>query len=301
MLCAALSATGSGSGLPADTKFFLVGVGPCGPDFASLRAIRVIEASDVIVCYFWVKEQFADVIGGREVIVPGLGLSHYYGNKAKEAKGPKALDIITRRNTLVTKIRRHLADGKTVAVLATGDPLIYSPWAWLLEEFADMRPHVVPSISSINAAHAAIGKSPVLAANKNSIIVKATEEEKCVNQGDDTIERLAKIRTSMVLLAANDKLPMYLGRLKAGYGPDTPVAIVAHAGCLDREKVYIRTLATIESRLKGVTLPTHEYLIYVGDFIKYSLNIDEIFIGRAFPPIVAYARNPIFRDNCRIL
>ncbi len=258
--------------LPADTKLFLVGVGPCGPDLASLRAINVIEAADVIVCYSWIKDKFTDIIGEREVIVPGFGLSHYYGKKAHEAKGPKALDIIKRRDTLITQIRKHLDDGKIVAVLATGDPLIYSPWTWLLEEFADMNPHVVPGISSINAAHAAIKKSPVLTANKNSIIIKATEEEKCVNQGDDTIERLSEIQTSMVLLAANDKLPFYLGRLRAGYEPETPVAIVAFAGCLEREKVLVGTLKDIESKLKGITLPTHEYLIYVGDFITYTMK-----------------------------
>jgi precorrin-4 methylase len=270
-----LAAAGCGrapKGLPAETKLFLVGVGPCGPDLASMRAIRVIEAADVIVCYSWVKEKFTDVIGHRHVIVPGFGLSHYYGKKAKEAKGPKALDIVKRRDALVSEIRSHLDDGKIVAVLITGDPLIYSPWTWLLEEFADMRPHVVPGISSINAAHAAIMKSPVLASDTSSLILKATEEEKCVNHGADTIERLSKIRTSMVLLSANDKLPLYIGRLRAAYGPETPVAIVAHAGCLESEKVITGTLGDIESKLRGITLPTHEYLIYIGDFITYSMK-----------------------------
>ncbi len=258
--------------LPSETKLFLVGVGPCGPDLASVRAVNVIKAADVIVCYPWIKEKFQGLIGSKKIIIPGFGLSHYYGKKEKEAKGAKAMDILKRRDALVKEIRGLLAGGKTVAVLTTGDPLIYDPWAWMLEEFEDVKPYVVPGISSFNAAHAALRKSPTLCPHSNAVILKATEHEKCVNQGEDTIERLAKIKASLVLYAANDDFAKYIGELKKGYPAETPVAVVAFSGCAETEKVYTGTLKDIVEKLKGVKLPTHEYVIYVGEFINYRLK-----------------------------
>ena len=269
---AASGCTGGGDRLPADTKLFIVGVGPCGPDLATVRAIRVIEAADVIVCYPWLKEKFAGMFGSKKVIIPGFGLSHFYGRQEKNAKDGKALDIIKRRNALIQELRKHIADGKVVAVLTTGDPLIYDPWAWLIEEFEDAKPHIVPGISSFNAAHAAIKKSPTMSPNSNAVIVKATKNEKCVNEGDDTIERLAKIRSSMVLYSVNDDFEEYIGELRKGYPPGTPVAVVAFCGCAETEKVYTGTLGDIGEKVRGVKLPTHEYVIYVGDFITYRMK-----------------------------
>ena len=46
--------------------------------------------------------------------------------------------------------------GKTVAIVADGDPTIYSPWGWIPEHFTDLKPNVIPGISSFNAANAAL-------------------------------------------------------------------------------------------------------------------------------------------------
>ena len=64
-----------------------------------------------------------------------------------------------KRTKLISGIRSAIAAGKTVAVLGSGDLLIYGgPYRWYLQEFADVNPRVIPGVSCFNAANAALRK-----------------------------------------------------------------------------------------------------------------------------------------------
>ncbi|MCD4811381.1 tetrapyrrole methylase, partial [bacterium] len=62
------------------------------------------------------------------------------------------------RGQIIDRVRQGIKEGKKIAILDHGGPLIYGPWVWVLEEFADLTPTVIPGVSSFNAASAILKK-----------------------------------------------------------------------------------------------------------------------------------------------
>ena len=56
----------------------------------------------------------------------------------------EAEQLAGKRADFVAKVRKAIGEGKMVAILDNGDPLIYGPWEWCLEEFEDLHPQVIP-------------------------------------------------------------------------------------------------------------------------------------------------------------
>jgi precorrin-4 methylase len=72
----------------------------------------------------------------------------------------------------------------------------------------------------------------------------------------------------MVLFTMRAEFKDFIKKLLVNYPPETPVAVVKHAGYADQEGVIRGTLGTIADQIQQDDLP-FEYLIYVGDFLKH--------------------------------
>jgi precorrin-4 methylase len=253
--------------MPSDTKLFLVGMGPGDADLITIRALDVISGADVIVCFEKSQKRYEPVISKKKVITAPHGFWHNYGRKIEHISDPKEAqnekEIAPKRDEFIKEIRSLTSSGKTVAVLDSGDPLVYGPWAWILEEFEDLNPYVVPGLSSFNAANAAMKKPPTNSASTKSVILSANDWK----GKKDTIDKLSKMGATMALFTMRAEFDYFIDKLKAGYPLDTPVAVVMHAGYKDKEKVITGTLGDIKSRIKE---PPFEYMIYIGDFITYK-------------------------------
>jgi precorrin-4 methylase len=157
-----------------------------------------------------------------------------------------------------------VAQKKTVAILDSGDPMIYGPWEWCLEEFEDLHPVVVPGVSCFNAGNAALKKGVTNSDRTKSVILTATDWP----GKTDTIEKLSVHGSTMVLFTMRADFKDFIRRLSVNYPPETPVAIVKHAGYHGQEQVIRGTLGTIVKDVGEDRLP-FEYLIYVGDFLTH--------------------------------
>ncbi len=265
----------------ATPKFYLVGVGPGDPDLITLRGLNVVKEADVIVCtktpetskhklgaYFAFEEKFAPYIEGKELVHTDWFLGRYYGNDPSELQGEerrKCDEIARTRNDVIAQLRRAVKEGKTVAVLSKGDPLIYGPHAWYLEEFEDVDPVVVPGLSSFNAANAALARGVTAGEHTRSVILTAGYNSPGTT---DSIEKLSALRCTMVLFTMGTQFPECVKELSVNYPPETPVAVVKHAGYMGKEEVIQGTLGTIVGQLGSENLP-FEYLVYVGDFLTH--------------------------------
>jgi precorrin-4 methylase len=268
LFVAALFSTGfAKTGLPASTKLFLVGMGPGDMDLTTLRAVNVIKAADIVVCFEKSEKKYGEFIKGKKIIAVPHGFWFNYGKKTSELKGEeltKEGDISAKRDKFIRQVREAVKVGKVVAVLDSGDPMVYGPWSWILEEFEDLKPNVVPGLSCFNAANAALKKSPTSSRNTKSVILSANDWPGKA----DTIEKLGKSGSSMALFTMRAEFDYFINSLKASYPSDTPVAIVMNAGYKDKEKVVTGTLGDITDKMKEVKRP-FEYMIYIGDFITY--------------------------------
>lgn len=250
------------------TRLYLVGVGPGDPDLLTFRAARTIQKADLICCPEDFPKRYGEQLSGKEIFPVPWWLSRYYGKKCSEFQGERRRECEEAariREQLVTRVRGAIRQAKTVAILDSGDPLIYGPYAWCLEEFKDLNPVVVPGVSCFNAANAALRKGVTTASRTRSVILTADY----VSDHSDTIDKLATHRCTMVVFTMGTDLPSCITKLSAHYGPDAPVAIVTYAGHAARERVIRATLGTLLKRIEDEKLP-FEYLLYVGDFLTYQ-------------------------------
>jgi len=137
-----------------------VGVGPGDPDLLTVRATQVIAAADVIAYHCAAhgrsiaRAAAAPYLNGQveEILVypvttegtahPGGyagALADFYGEATERLAG-------------------HLADGRDVAVLCEGDPALYGSYQHLHTRLSSrFEASIVPGISSVSAAAAAVG------------------------------------------------------------------------------------------------------------------------------------------------
>ena len=247
-----------------ESVFYLVSVGVGDGDLITVRAIDTIKRSDVIVCREKMKEQFAEYLKGKEFLDSSRGWRYSKKDRSKltdKEKKAWSEERRKRRAELVSKIRSQIAKGKTVSVLDSGDPLIYGPKAWYLEEFKDLNPIVVPGVSCFNAANAALRKSITSGKKTHSVVLTSRQD----------IEKMSGHQPTIVIFTMGTKFKDIIKRLKDVYPLMTPVAIVVYAGYKEKEEVIKGTLKNIADKIGDEKLP-FEHLIYVGDFLNQSMK-----------------------------
>ncbi|WP_419655699.1 SAM-dependent methyltransferase [Desulfosarcina variabilis] len=245
------------------SKFYLVGVGPGDADLITLRGKKIIEAADLIFVHERLKEKFKDVLSGKEIHTGYNHLFPFYGKKCSDVpktektRGRMSCDEYHQKQAeFAAMVRAAVADGKTVAMLDSGDPMVYGPCSWSLTELSDLDTEVVPGLSCFNAANAAL-KAGVTEGEKSHSVILASGW---------SVEEMAAHQSTMVLFTMRTQFKTFIDGLSAHYPADTPVAIVFSAGYAEKERVLQGTLGTIQDQVGTGRLP-FEYLLYVGDFL----------------------------------
>ncbi|OXR41621.1 Cobalamin biosynthesis protein CobIJ [Nocardia cerradoensis] len=150
-----------GHSMSAPGKLWGVGLGPGDPELVTVKAARIIESADVIA--------FHSARHGRSIsrsiaapyMRPGQLEEHLvYPVTTETTDHPGgyqgAIDEFYERAAEL--LAGHLAAGRTVALLAAGDPLFYSSYMHMHRRLADRFPaEIIPGITSVSAASAALG------------------------------------------------------------------------------------------------------------------------------------------------
>jgi precorrin-4 methylase len=271
MLLAAVGLPAASASNTADTgSIHLVGMGPGDPELVTLKTARLLKEADCLFCFEYLKHEVARFASPEKIIVASpLMMGRLYGQKIEDL--PPDLHDMARRSrkevaSFLPRVRKLVASGKKVVFAAAGDPTMYCPWSWVTEDFADLKPTVVPGLSSFNAANAALGHS--VTKRSGSLLLSA---------GNDlgTPDEHGRLKMTLVLFTHREKLNMLLPKLQSRYPADTPIAVVTEAS-YDRQRVIFATLGTIEEKLAERELP-HLYLIYVGDGLTLPGAVDDTF------------------------
>jgi precorrin-4/cobalt-precorrin-4 C11-methyltransferase len=239
-------------------RLYLVGMGPGDAELVTLKAVRILNEADCVFCFDYLKAEVERHISPEKVSVASSLLMGRFRGQDLQTLSPQLRKRAQRNEEemvkFVPKIRKMIAEGKTVAFADSGDPTIYCPWTWITDEFADLDPVVIPGLSSFNAANAALKQS--ITKNGGSILI---------SPGDDlgSPDARGRLATMLVLFTHKAKFEELLDRLQSRYPADTPIAIVCEAS-YDRQRVVFGTLKTIRDKVSDGELP-HLYLMYVGD------------------------------------
>jgi precorrin-2 C20-methyltransferase/precorrin-3B C17-methyltransferase len=140
---------------------YAVGVGPGDPELLTVKATRLIAAADVIAYHSGTKGAsiarsiVADLIPAGAV--EELLAYPVTVGPADHSEGYYA-QIDEFYDASAARLAEHLAAGRSVVVLAEGDPLFYSSYMYLHDRLADrFRWEIVPGVTSVSASSAAVG------------------------------------------------------------------------------------------------------------------------------------------------
>ena len=197
----------------AQGRVTLVGAGPGDAELLTLKAVRALQAADVIL--------FDDLVSGDV-----LELARREARRmmvGKRARGPSCsqADI----NALMLKLARQ---GKHVVRLKSGDPMIFGRAGEEIEELqaAGVPVEVVPGVSTANALAASIGVSLTHRDHAQSVRFVTGHARTGELPADLDWRGLADGRTSLVFYMGGRTGPRIASRLiEAGLAPSTPVLV----------------------------------------------------------------------------
>jgi precorrin-4/cobalt-precorrin-4 C11-methyltransferase len=160
---------------------------------------------------------------------------------------------------LVTAMELPAKSGKTVVRLHSGDPSLYGAIVEQIEELErrGITVEIVPGVSSLFAAAAALGTQLTLRGVSETLIVTRPAGKTLTH---DQIAELSSLGSTMVIFLGTEKLGEITKKLNCPQ--DTPAAVVYHASWPD-QKIVRGTVADIAQKAQDDGIE-HTALLIVG-------------------------------------
>jgi precorrin-4/cobalt-precorrin-4 C11-methyltransferase len=225
-------------------KVWFIGAGPGAPDLLTLRGARLIGEADVVV---W----------ARSLVNEGV-LDH-----AKP--GAQIVESTTIPLEGVHELyERAVAEDLKVARVHSGDPSIYGAVMEQIElcEKLGLGWEIVPGVSSLGAAAAALGRELTVPEVSQSIILTRRASRTPMPRGEDIRSFAAHGTTMAIFLSAARPRVLQEELLEGGYAPDTPCAVVYRASWPDEQTIWC-PLEELADRIRGAGIK-RQALILVG-------------------------------------
>ena len=195
-------------------------------------------------------------------------MRRYYGVDPKTLQDPnqrsQAQSIDKARCDLAGKIRSAVLQGKAVACLEAGDPMMYGMTLFLELLPADLPSEIVPGVGAFQAATAAVKMSPPYGYDTSAVILTMGDWPGRI----DTNEKLMAMGSSMVFYTMAFDYPTVFAQLKRFYPANTPVAVVCNAGDPDQQKVIRSTVGKFLEDVDFHSFPRGRDLLLVGKFLQ---------------------------------
>ncbi|MED4454696.1 precorrin-2 C(20)-methyltransferase [Metabacillus fastidiosus] len=179
-------------------KLYGVGVGPGDPELITVKAFRTLKEADVIA--------YPKKLRGSKSYAHRI-IDCYFQPEEKDMLGlvfpmTKDPDILEKKWTeTVELVWEQLTQGKDVAFVTEGDPLLYSTFIHMMNMMKSAHPEVeismIPGISSINGAASRLG-IPLAEGDDHVAIIPAREDydlmRKVIEENDCVIFiKIAKV------------------------------------------------------------------------------------------------------------
>ncbi|MDY6853192.1 MAG: SAM-dependent methyltransferase [Thermodesulfobacteriota bacterium] len=235
--------------------FYVIGVGPAGPRTATLHALETIKQMDVIIASDQHVKLFAEYVGDKSILFdPWTGIWDHKGKaQQKLTKEELACFKVERfriRDKRVTQIEHLLVRGKDVGLMDSGNPCLYGPSHWYVEQFDPKDVVIIPGMGCDAAAMAALSKSNIPAHKTCFVMQTAPFSLMGWGMKDRRILKdLAKYPSTMIFYMALWKPKELFAALGEAFPQDMPCAVVYWAGHPDRERILRGTIADMGEKL----------------------------------------------------
>jgi uroporphyrin-III C-methyltransferase / precorrin-2 dehydrogenase / sirohydrochlorin ferrochelatase len=201
---------------------YLVGAGPGDPDLLTVKAVRLIEGADVILHDDLVPESILNLAAaGAEIVNVGKRC----GTKSITQEQINALMV------------EHARAGRSLVRLKSGDPLLFGRAAEEMGALAeaDVPYEIVPGVSAVFAAAAAIGCSLTDRDWASNVIVSTGHHAQSHNRA--ALPALEDA-TRVVYMPGRDLTLLAEQWMAEGLPADLPCAVIARAAQPGQSVVY---------------------------------------------------------------
>ena len=191
--------------------FYGIGVGPGDPELITLKGHRILQETSVIAYPeaasgggSYAAEIIGKLINVSEKEMLSLEFPMTKDKAVLEAKWNLAVDHVI----------KPLEEGRDVVFVSEGDPLFFSTFIHLMEKIKErdsrLKIHIVPGISSMLGAAAALGWGLVVGDQKFAVIPATADMEEMAEEIDhhDTVVfyKVAKVIRPLVELLKTKNL-----------------------------------------------------------------------------------------------
>jgi precorrin-4/cobalt-precorrin-4 C11-methyltransferase len=221
-----------------EEKVWFVGAGPGDPDLITVKGLSLLRDADVLI--------YAGSLVNPELVARSV---------ATIKLDSWGMDL----ETLVAVMEAAVRSGKKVVRLHSGDPSLYGA---IVEQIGELEKRgiavgIVPGVSSLFAAAAALGTQLTLRGVSESLII-TRPAGKTLEQ--DQIRELSRHGATMVIFLGTEKLGEITKKLDCP--ADIPAAVVYHASWPD-QKIVRGTVGDIARKAleNGID---HTALLVVG-------------------------------------
>ncbi|MDD1700798.1 MAG: precorrin-4 C(11)-methyltransferase [Methanoregula sp.] len=222
-------------------KVWFVGAGPGDPELITVKGFSLIRDADVLI--------YAGSLVNPELIARSGAVIKLdsWGMKLEE---------------IVSAMEAPAKSGKTVVRLHSGDPSLYGAIIEQIEELErrGIAVEIVPGVSSLFAAAAALGSQLTLRGVSESLIVTRPAGK---TLDHDQIEKLSALGATMVIFLGSGKLGEITKKLACPH--DTPAAVVYHASWPD-QKIIRGTVSDIAQKTQNEGID-HTALLIIGGVV----------------------------------
>jgi len=253
--------------------FYVIGMGPSGPKMATMQALETIKRMDVFLAPKDTQVKlFAQHMGNKPVLFdPWKGFWDYKGkfmfDLNKEERAKFYVERFRLRAERVEKIKALLDQGKDVGLLESGNPSLFGPSHWYVEEIDPADVVIIPGMGCDAAAMAALGRSTIPSHDTRFVMQTAPFFLTDWWEDKEILKKVVEYPTTMVLYMAMYEPQKLFAALEEVLPPDMPCAVVFWAGYPDRERVVRGTLADM-----GETLSKDKErfmgLLFIGRFLE---------------------------------
>ena len=234
-------------------KLYLIGAGPGDPELLTLKAARVLRECDVVLYDRLVSSGILALARPDAKVI-------YVGKHEGEQEHTQS--------QILELIRAHALNGKTVARLKGGDPLVFGrgaeEWAFALEHHIPVE--LIPGITSAVSVPGLVGIPLTYRGISQSFAVITGHCREGLTQD---WKKFAHIDTLVVLMGVTNRCFIARSLIEAGRNPGQAVAFVER-GTLDAENITESTLEAVASGAVEVQSPA---VFIIGDVVRLRTTL----------------------------
>jgi len=238
-----------------DAKLTVVGAGPGDVELITLKAIKALHTSDVVLY---------DALVDTDLLNYAPRAEHIFVGKRRGCYSYQQEQI---NELIVSRAKSH---GHVVR-LKGGDPFVFGRGSEEMEYAAahDIEVAMVPGISSCLSVPAAQNIPVTKRGSAESfwVITGTTKEHDLSND----VRLAAKSSATIVILMGMSKLPQIVELFKKEGRSETPIAIIQN-GTRANEKVGVGTIDSIEEKVERQKL-ANPAIIIIGEVVRHREKI----------------------------